>query len=231
MTTINTIEDLIRLLDENPEWLEAVRSRVLTRELLELPRILAEFIESTNRQFEAVNQRFEGIDQRFDAVETEARTLRGEMERGFASIRRDLGILKGAHARTSAIRQATAITDEMGLTRVRNLDYDELRDISVAADTSGITHNEIISFRMADLVMEASSPGGDTCFVAVEISYTADPRDTRRALRNANFLTRFTGHPSYAVVAGIDQDDRIKETIESGELIWYRLHIDDLEPE
>ena len=224
MTTINTIEDLIRLLDENPEWLEAVRSRVLTRELLELPRILAEFIESTNRQFEAVNQRF-------IAVETEARTLRGEMERGFASIRRDLGILKGAHARTSAIRQATAITDELGLTRVRNLDYDELRDISVAADTSGITHNEIISFRMADLVMEASDQSGDTCFVAVEISYTADPRDTRRALRNANFLTRFTGHPSYAVVAGIDQDDRIKEAIESGELIWYRLHIDDLEPE
>jgi hypothetical protein len=37
MTTINTIEDLIKLLDENPEWLEAVRSRVLTREVLELP--------------------------------------------------------------------------------------------------------------------------------------------------------------------------------------------------
>ena len=29
MTTINTIEDLMRLLDESPEWLEAVRARLL----------------------------------------------------------------------------------------------------------------------------------------------------------------------------------------------------------
>ena len=32
MTTINTIEDLLRLLDENPEWVEALRARLLTRE-------------------------------------------------------------------------------------------------------------------------------------------------------------------------------------------------------
>ena len=38
MTTINTIEDLIRVLDENPEWMEVVRSRLLTPELLELPK-------------------------------------------------------------------------------------------------------------------------------------------------------------------------------------------------
>ena len=52
MTTINTMEDLIRLLDENPEWLEALRSRLLTRELLEMPQTLARFIETTNRRFE-----------------------------------------------------------------------------------------------------------------------------------------------------------------------------------
>ena len=41
MATINTIEDLLRLLDENPEWLEALRARLLTRELLELPQTVA----------------------------------------------------------------------------------------------------------------------------------------------------------------------------------------------
>ncbi len=40
MTTINTIEDLIRLLDENPEWAEALRARLLTRQLMELPETL-----------------------------------------------------------------------------------------------------------------------------------------------------------------------------------------------
>ena len=37
MTTISSIEDLMRVLDENPTWLEAMRARLLTRELLELP--------------------------------------------------------------------------------------------------------------------------------------------------------------------------------------------------
>lgn len=38
MVTIRTTEDFIKAMDENPEWLEAVRSRLLTRELLNLPR-------------------------------------------------------------------------------------------------------------------------------------------------------------------------------------------------
>ncbi len=41
MATINNIEDLVRVLDEHPEWLEAVRTRLLTRELLELPQTVA----------------------------------------------------------------------------------------------------------------------------------------------------------------------------------------------
>ena len=43
MATINTIEDLIRLLDENPQWVEALRVRLLTRELIELPEKFARF--------------------------------------------------------------------------------------------------------------------------------------------------------------------------------------------
>ena len=51
-TTINTIEDLVRVLDENPEWLEALRTRLLTRELIELPRLFAEFAASVNKRFD-----------------------------------------------------------------------------------------------------------------------------------------------------------------------------------
>ena len=38
MVTINNIDDLMRLLDEHPQWLDAVRARVLTPELVELTR-------------------------------------------------------------------------------------------------------------------------------------------------------------------------------------------------
>lgn len=231
MTTINNIEDLIRLLDENPEWLEAVRARILTRELIDLPQTMAQFIEVTNQRFDELDQRFDELDQRIGVVESETKSIRAEMEQGFASVRRDLGILKGGHDRASAIREATAITDGLGLNRIRNLEYDDLRNISISANIQDIPINELRSFRLADLVMEATDQTGEGCYVVVEISYTANGRDTRRAIRNAAFLTRFTGRPSHAVIAGIDRDDRIDRAIESGDVSWHQLHLDDLEIE
>ena len=176
MTTINTIEDLIRLLDENPEWLEVLRARLLTRELIDLPEKFAAFVESTNNRFEA---------------------LQKEMHDGFQSIQNDLGPLKAAHARNSAIREAAAISDGLGLNRVRNLTYDDLRGMTLSSDNSDIPSNEIMSFRRADLVMEATDPSGETCYITVEISYTVNGRDTDRAVRNARLLTRLNrpSHP------------------------------------
>ena len=52
--TINSIQDLVRVLDEHPEWVEALRVRLLTRELLELPQRLADFVAAANKRFEAM---------------------------------------------------------------------------------------------------------------------------------------------------------------------------------
>ena len=40
MATINTITDLLHVLDEHPQWLEAVRERLLTEDIREAPRRL-----------------------------------------------------------------------------------------------------------------------------------------------------------------------------------------------
>ena len=87
------------------------------------------------------------------------------------------------------------------------------------------------SFYSADLIMEAAGQDGETCYIAVEISFTANGRDTRRAIRNAAFLTRFTGKRAYAVVAGMYKDNRIQSTIESGDVFWFQLDAEDLEVE
>ena len=66
MFPINTIDDLFQTLDENPRVLEAVRARLLTRELLELPQVLAEFVKTTDKRFEAIEEHLGGIDERLD---------------------------------------------------------------------------------------------------------------------------------------------------------------------
>ena len=206
MTTINTIEDLIRLLDEHPQWLEALRARLLTRELIELPEQFAAFVETTNK--------------RLDTLET---TVKG--------LRDDMGILKGAHARNVAIEDAAAIARGLGLRRTRTLSRDELWDLTEAADTTAIAPNDLRSFRQADLILEATDPAGGPCYIAVEISFTANGRDTTRARRNAEFLTRFTGQPASAVIAGLRQDNRIQPDIDSGAVCWHQLDPTDLEAE
>ena len=206
MTTINTIEDLIHILDEHPHWLEALRARLLTRELIELPEQFAAFVETTNK--------------RLDTLESDVKGLRD-----------DMGILKGAHARNVAIEDAAAIARGLGLRRTRTLSRDEVWDLTEAADTSAIAANDLRSFRRADLMMEATDQAGEPCYIAVEISFTANGRDTTRAVRNAEFLTRFTGKPAYAVIAGLRQDNRIQPTIDSGAVFWHQLDPTDLEAE
>ena len=195
MTTINTIEDLVQVLDDNPRWLEAIRARLLTREVLEMPQTLAR------------------LDGRVDRLTD------------------DVGVLKGAHARNIAIEDAASIARDMGLRLTRTLTRGDIVDLEDAADTSGIPANELRSFRLADLIMEARAGEGEACYVAVEVSFTVNGRDTARAIRNADFLSRFTGRRSYPAVVGAHRDDRVRDAIESGEVFWYRLDSHQLDAE
>jgi len=234
VSTINTMEDLIQVLDEHPEWLETLRARLLTRELLELPNSLAmfaaemrEFKAQVDRFVAAMNSRFDGVDARLDKVDAR---LDGH-DAMFKRITDDLGQLKGAHARNAALENAAIIARDLGLRRTKSLSREELLDLIDASDTVGITVDDLRSFRVADLIMEAAAEDGEICYVAVEISYTANGRDTKRAIRNAEFMTRFTGKRSFAVVSGLYRDDRIQESIESGELFWHQLTPEQLEAE
>ena len=76
--------------------------------------------------------------------------------------------------------------------------------------------------------MECRDAQGRTNYIAAEISYTVDERDTTRAIRNAGFLTDFTGHPALPAVIGFRSDHRIQETIDSGQVFWQRLDEDEL---
>ena len=238
MTTINTIEDLIRLLDENPHWAEALRVRLVTRELIELPARFASFAAETTARFDRLesqfssfaaetNERFTQIDQRFARVDQRFDRIDSVLER----IQTDLGYMRGAHARNAAMENASAIARAMGLQRVRTLNRDELWEMTDQADTSGLGAGELDSFHRADLVMEAVSAAGVSCYVAVEVSFTVNGRDTTRAVRNAELLTSFTGRPAYAAVADLRTDNRVQATLDSGSVFWYEIDASDLQAE
>lgn len=220
MTTINTIEDLIQVLDENPEWLEALRARLLTRELLEMPQTFAKFVAEMYEFRAATNKRFDEHTARLDSLDGSVQKLRN-----------DMGPLKGGYARNAAIANAALIARRMGLRRSKTLSQEDLLDLTDAADIAGIPSNQIDSFHEADLVMEAMDQERETCYIAMEISFTVNGRDTARAIRNAEFLTKFSGRRAYAAVAGLYRDNRVLPRIESGQVFWYQLSLRDMEAE
>ena len=99
----------------------------------------------------------------------------------------------------------------------------DLADLTDAVDTNGVAANDLRSFHRADLIVEATDRQEDVCYVAVEASRTVDSRDVARAIRNARLLTRFTGRRSYAVVTGWNRDDRVRRSVEAGEVSWCEL--------
>ena len=218
--TIDTIEDLIALLDRNPQWLDALRSRILTRDLLELPARFAELVEQHIALREEVGRFIAATERRFDLLEAKTDRMMD-----------DLGVLKGAHARNAAVEEASTIARDLGLRRTKTLTRDDLWELTDRADTTAIDRADLRSFRRADLIMEATDEAGAPCYVAVEISFTANGRDTTRALRNAEFLARFTGRRAYAVVSGLRRDDRINDSIDAGAVFWHQLDPEIMEVE
>ena len=233
---IQAVERLMQTLDENPHLMEAVRSRILTRELLELPQIvarLAERVDQITGQLatltERVDQLTERVDQlteRVDQIVEQMAQLTGRVDRmaeQMERLRDDVGVLKGFATDGLAQRIAPAIALAMGLRLTKNLNGADLSAMIDGQDLHGIAHGQLESFLLADLIMEATDGDGRTLYVAVESSYTADARDTRRAIRNAGYLTRFTGAPARAAITAVRTDWDIDELIESGAVHWYKL--------
>ena len=222
--TIDTVEDLVRILDEHPQWLDALRARLLPPAVLRLPEQLEACgpcggDRGTDEAVPGGEQRFDRMDQRFDRMDQRLGRVEARLDR----VIDDLGPLKGAHAGNVAVKEASLIALDLGLRYRKSLTSMELVSLSDAVDTTDVAANELRSFHRADVIVEAADREGERCYVAVEASYTVNGRDTARAIRNAGLLSRFTGRRSYAVVAGLRRDDRIQDRVDAGEVLWYQL--------
>ena len=167
------------------------------------------------------------IDRRFDMIEARLDKHDDDLK----TLRRDVAVLRGGHARTSAIREATSIARSMGFRPLRKLTLDDLWDITDSADTFGIPEGQLNSFRKTDLVMEVTDTDGEVGFLTISISYTVHKEDVDKIIRNARFLTRFTGKPASPAVVGEYAHEDAQASIDSGRIFWYELDSEELEVE
>ena len=235
MTTMNSQDDFLRALSENPQWKAAVRAQILGEELLQLPARFDAFVEQMTafvaemRGFVAEQKRF---NEEITDLVAEQKRIIDRIDRRLTTLSNDVAQAKGGHARSSAIQDAPGIAIDLdaGLRYLRTLTREELAKMAQDAAVGDIPTRELRSFRLADLVIEAKD-GNDTCLIAVEASFTASQRDASRAQRNAVLLTRFTGKPAHAVIASVRNDHDAEAELAAGNVRWHELEERDMEPE
>ena len=156
------------------------------------------------------------------------REFNARFEARMDRIEGDISVVKGGHARSRGIDAAPAIADDLGLEYVRTISRAELVALARELDDTDVTTGDRRSFRDADLIIEASD-GNETVYAAVEVSYTADRRDSDRAGRNARYLARLRRCPAHAVVASVRNDHALQELVDAGDIHWHQLEERDLQ--
>lgn len=227
MTVINTTDDLIRLLEENDEFRKAVRRHVLSDELVHLPERFARF---ATRMESFVDEQTQ-FNKEMRQFHTEQTQFNKETRQSFQRIETAIGELRGNAARQVVCAHSKEIAEGMGFQVERLLARPDLFRLLVENDPRDLTPGERQSFFRADLVLEATDPDGSLHYIAIEASYTADKRDTDRALRNAQLMERFTGHRAHALIASVRNVREIQGLIDDGTVSWYALETDDFTPQ
>ena len=195
----------------------AVRALILGEELLQLPVRFDAFVAEQR----AFNERIESDISELKSGQEEIQAGQQRIEARMGRQENDMATVKAAHARWSALRGAESITFDMGIEYVKTLSEGDLIQMARRAKPD-IPRNDLFSFRTADLVVEAKDDSG-AVYIAMEASYTADLRDSSRALRNARLLTEFTGQRAIAAVASVRNVREVSMLVDSGEVYWYQI--------
>ena len=202
MDRIETFQDLLDILDAKPDWVQALRQRLLTPELLALPEKFAAFADMVEKRFQALET--DVAELKSDMVQVKADV--GELKSDMIQVKADVAELKGHAVPVAAQRMTGVIAQAANVRRSRWLDSTQIVDIADDAEDEGradIPANEMQSFKAIDLAMTAiDKTSGEPCYVVIECSYTLTQDDVARVKRNAAHMARFTGTPVKAVAAG-----------------------------
>lgn len=208
MTTINDISDLIRILRDDPAWADAVRSVLLSEELLNLPQEVAaltrafrEFAEATNRRLESLEAGQDELRQGQAQLQTTVNGMRGELGNLSGSLyqRRAANFAGRVARRDFHLRQTTLVhhADQVGDSALKHMLDDAAEDPS-----RDFTEDDAALVEQADAVIVGKAPDGNEVYLLVEASITIVKEDVDGAKDGAEMLQRAVGATTHALVIG-----------------------------
>ena len=231
MTTINSQDDFLRALEENPQWRDAVRRQILTEELLQLPvrfDTLAQDMSQVKNDINTLSGRIDSnfntlsgrIDSNFNTlsgrIDSNFNTLSGRIDSNFNTLSGRIDNAVGYNYQAKVERNLRSIAGQY--LHLRNIvilrssardvspEFDNL--IQEAVDQGLITEEQSYEVWDTDLIFVGTSRGDATpIYVAAEVSITAGDTDITRAVHRAELVSQATRLPVTPVIICANVDD------------------------
>ena len=186
-TPIETFEDILAAMENNPELQAAMRQHVLDQEFLQLPAIVRELQQAIAELTQLVHDYIAATDARLNRLEGNIHRLIGtDYER------------KAARRSSRRANRYLGMEDMQVIYAVTLPDNNQFPAILDNAIRAGrINASEADELEEIDIVMQG--PGG---YAVAEVSITLDETDVQRARERAGLLSKAVTEPVRAIVIG-----------------------------
>ena len=200
-TPIETFEDILAAMENNPRLQAALRQHVLDQEFLQLPAIVRELQQTVQELQQTVQELQQSIVQLTQLVHDYVAATDARLDRLEGNMNRLIGTDYERKAARRASRRANRYLG-MGDMRViyavtmpDNNQFPEILDNAIRAGR--MDENEAEELEEVDIVMRG--PGG---YAVAEVSITLDETDVQRARERAGLLSKAVTEPVRAIVIG-----------------------------
>ena len=199
---INTFDDLMALLERNPEYRERLRQQILGEEFESLPAQVRTLLEAVQSQAVTLEKHSRLLEEHTRLLEEHTNWLH-RIDRRLDRHERQLNRLLGDEAERRFRDNAAGHFGHL-LRRIRVIDKSALADqIDDAIDSGLLTESDRRALMALDVVVRGLDRNTrEECRLAVEVSSGIGERDIMRAADRAELLAKLTGLPTRAVVAG-----------------------------
>lgn len=227
--TVQDFHDLVKLIEEHPEWRADLRRLVLTEELLRVPDEMRELRGVVRELAEQVDQLGQRVDQLALAQHKTEQAL-GVLVHRVERLTGDVGSLRGWRLESEYRERAGAYLSRL-VRRARVVSTNDLAEmLDDAVDAGRLDVEERNDLMLADVVVRGRRlDDGREQYLVVEVSDGLGLSDVERAVRRAGVLAKL--HETVPVVAGRRLDPEWRQAAESrGVAVVVHAHDGDPPP-
>ena len=241
--TVEDFHDLVRLLEERPEWRAQMRRLVLSDEYLAVPEQIAEFRRDAEQRFREVDEQIAEVRREVAELRQEVAELRrdtesqfsrvvlqiGQLQTDMKTVKDDVAQLKGENLERRYRERAPAYFGRL-IRKAQVVTAEELS--ALLEDAEGrrvLSASDRDEVGWADLVIRGRWRADDRhVMVLAEISSIVDRHDVLRATDRATLLAKL-GTPVVPAVAGASVTERAADMARSRN-VWQMLNGRVVEP-